>query len=608
MDFTALPSLTAAFYEQAAARRDRNYLWSKKDGVYCPITWGEVADQIGDLARGLRDLGLQRGDRVVLVAENRPEWLIADLAIMAAGAISVPAYTTNLPNDHLHILTNSGAAGAIVSTRSLAQKLIPAVIDAPECQWVVAMEDLQQGQAGPKPIHDWQMVLERGRAQPDDLIEQAAQAKRSDTACIIYTSGTGGVPRGVMLSHGAILCNCMGAYQLLKQVGLGREVFLCFLPLSHAYEHTAGQFFPITIGAEIYYCEGVEHLLTNLGEARPTILTAVPRLYESMHLKIRRAMEKQGGLKGKLFAKAEEIGRRRYLAPEKLTLLERIQDRFLEILVRDKVRRRFGGRIKAIVSGGAALNFEIGLFFTALGLPILQGYGQTETAPVVSANPPWKTKLHTVGPPFDGVEVKIAEDGEILVRGELIMNGYWRDEAATAQVLKDGWLHTGDIGKLDEDGYLIITDRKKDIIVLSGGDNVSPARIEGILTLQAEIAQAMVYGDKRPNLVAALVPDGDFLQHWAQENRKPQDLAVLAGDADFHAALSAVVDQVNHELSPLEKIRRFTVLPESFTVENGMMTPTLKIRRHKIRDAYGSILDALYEKRLPQPESSQAGG
>ena len=265
--------------------------------------------------------------------------------------------------------------------------------------------------------------------------------------------------------------------------------------------------------------------------------------------------------------------------------------------MRNKIRKRFGGRIKAIVSGGAALNFDIGLFFTALGLPLLQGYGQTESAPIVSANPPWKVKLHTVGPPFEGVEVKIAEDGEILLRGELVMNGYWRDEAATAQVLKDGWLHTGDVGKLDDDGYLIITDRKKDIIVLSGGDNVSPARVEGILTLQTEILQAMVSGDKRPHLVALLVADEDFVADWAERHGKPADLAALSEDPDFRAALSGVLDRVNGDLSPIEKIRRFAVLPEAFSVANGMMTPTLKIRRHKIRETYGGLLESLYDKR-----------
>jgi long-chain acyl-CoA synthetase len=429
---------------------------------------------------------------------------------------------------------------------------------------------------------------------PDDVEEVAARAQRGDTACIIYTSGTGGVPRGVMLSHGAILCNCMGAYKVLEQLGLGHEVFLSFLPLSHAYEHTAGQFFPITIGAEIYYAEGVDQLLKNLGEVHPTIMTAVPRLYEAMHLRIRRGIEKQGGWRQKLFEKAVAIGQKRYLEPKSLTLGERVQDFFLERLVRDKIRKRFGGRIKAIVSGGAALNYDIGLYFTALGLPLLQGYGQTETAPVVSVNPPWKVKLETVGPPFEGVEVKIAEDGEILVRGELVMTGYWNDEDATYQALQEGWLHTGDIGELDADGYLKITDRKKDIIVFSGGDNVSPARVEGFLTLQREIQQAMVFGDKRPHLVALLVPDDDFVAEWCRGNGKPRDLATLSEDAEFRAALSQVLDRVNGNLSSLEKVRRFAVLSEPFSVENGMMTPTMKIRRHKIKAAYGDLLEALY--------------
>jgi long-chain acyl-CoA synthetase len=495
MDFNACRSLTAAFFDQAARRRDAPFLWHKQDGRYRSQSWAEIARQVKDLSRGLRGIGLQPGDRVVLVAESRPEWLVADLAIIAAGGITVPAYTTAMTSDHRHVLTDSGAVGAIVSTQALADRLLPAVLDAPACRWVVAMEELRRAQAGAAPVHRWDALQEAGRNLPDDVEAVVARAQRSDTACIIYTSGTGGVPRGVMLSHGAILCNCMGAYKLLEQLGLGHEVFLSFLPLSHAYEHTAGQFFPITIGAEIYYAEGVDHLLRNLGEARPTIMTAVPRLYEAMHLRIRRGVEKQGGWKAKLFEKAVELGEKRYRDAGSLTLWERVQDLVVERLVRAKIRRRFGGRVKAIVSGGAALNYDIGLFFTALGLPILQGYGQTETAPVVSVNPPWKVKLDTVGPPFEGVELRIAGDGEILVRGELVMTGYWNDEDATYKAIQDGWLHTGDIGELDDDGYLKITDRKKDIIVFSGGDNVSPARVEGFLTLQREIQQAMVFGD-----------------------------------------------------------------------------------------------------------------
>ena len=594
MDFEACRSLTAAFFDQAAARDTAPFVWHKEAGRYRAQSWNEIAEQVRALSRGLRDLGLQPGDRVVLVSENRPEWLVADLAIIAAGAITVPAYTTALTSDHRHVLTDSGAVGAIVSTQALADRLLPAVLDAPACRWVVTLEEPRRAQAGSVPLHRWEDRLAAGRTLPDDVEEVAARAQRGDTACIIYTSGTGGVPRGVMLSHGAILCNCMGAYKVLEQLGLGHEVFLSFLPLSHAYEHTAGQFFPITIGAEIYYAEGVDHLLRNLGEVHPTIMTAVPRLYEAMHLRIRRGIEKQGGWRQKLFEKAVAIGQKRYLDPKSLTFGERVQDFFLERLVRDKVRKRFGGRIKAIVSGGAALNYDIGLYFTALGLPLLQGYGQTETAPVVSVNPPWKVKLETVGPPFEGVEVKIAEDGEILVRGELVMTGYWNDEDATYQALQEGWLHTGDIGELDADGYLKITDRKKDIIVFSGGDNVSPARVEGFLTLQREIQQAMVFGDKRPHLVALLVPDDDFVAEWSRGNGKPRDLATLSEDAEFRAALSQVLDRVNGNLSSLEKVRRFAVLSEPFSVENGMMTPTMKIRRHKIKAAYGDLLEALY--------------
>ncbi len=593
-DYSAWQSLPGMFFEQAGKLAGKNFLWAKRDGAYQPMTWGQTEQAIKDLSRGLRALGLERGERVVLLAENRPEWLIADVAIMAAGGITVPAYTTNTTADHMHILSDSGARGAIVSTRALAKRLIPAAIDAPDCDWVVTIEDLEPAQRGPVDIQTWAQTLEKGAALPDDVSGLVGGLKREDTACFIYTSGTGGTPKGVMLSHGAILCNCMGAYHLLETLGLGNDVFLSFLPLSHAYEHTAGQFFPISLGAEIYYSAGVEQLLTNLAEARPTIMTAVPRLYESMYQRIRRGVAKQGGLKEKLFETALRLGRKRYFDPHSLGLGERLLDALVERLVRSKVRARFGGRLKAMVSGGAALNPDIGIFFTALGLRALQGYGQTESAPVVSFNPPDKAKMHTVGLPLRGVEVRIAEDGEILVRGELVMKGYWRNPEATREAIRDGWLHTGDIGQLDEEGYLQITDRKKDIIVLSGGDNVSPARIEGYLTLEAEVQQAMVFGDKRPHLVAILVPDEDFLKAYAREHGKALDMAELSRDPELRSVMSGVVERVNQELSPLEKVRRFVLAREPFTVKNEMMTPTLKIRRHTIKAAYGEELEGLY--------------
>ena len=594
MDYSAWTSLPAVFYHQARELAERNFLWAKEGPDYRPRTWRETGQAAADLGRGLRAIGLGPGERVVLLSENRPEWLIADVAIMTAGGITVPAYTTNTTADHLHILNDSGAVGAIVSSKALAARLLPAAAEAPACRWMVALEDLGAGQEGSVALHAWADILAKGAASGEDVASLVAPIKREDTACFIYTSGTGGAPKGVMLSHGAILCNCMGAYSLLQKLGLEHEVFLSFLPLSHAYEHTAGQFFPITIGAEIYYCAGVENLLTNLAEARPTVMTAVPRLYESMYQRILRGVEKQGGLKETLFKLALRLGKKRYHEPRGLSLLERLQDALVERLVRDKIRARFGGRLKAMVSGGAALNPDIGIFFTALGLPVLQGYGQTEAAPVVSANPPGRVKMETVGLPLEGVEVKIAPDGEILVRGELVMQGYWRNEEATAETLKDGWLHTGDIGTIDADGYLKITDRKKDILVLTGGDNVSPARVEGFLTLETEIHQAMVYGDKRTHLVALIVPDEAFILEFARAQGLARSLADLAEDETFKAAIAQAVERVNRNLSNLERVRRFVIASAPFTVENEMMTPTMKIRRHRITETYGEALKALY--------------
>ncbi len=594
MDYEAWPNLTGIFFHQAKRLADKPVLWRKRAGAYRPLTWREVEAGVKDLSRGLRALGVAPGDRVVLVAENRPEWFIADLAIIAAGAITVPAYTTNTKADHQHILTNSGATGAIVSTKALARQLLPAAAIAPDCEWVIAIDDLQDGGSDQIVCHAWEDVQVRGRELPDDVEEVAARSSRDDLACFIYTSGTGGTPKGVMLSHGNMLHNCAGAHDLLTEFGLGDEVFLCFLPLSHAYEHTVGQFFPMCIGAEIYYCEGADQLLKNLGEARPTYMTAVPRLYESMYQRIKRGVAKERPIKQKLFALTETLGRKRLAEDACLSLGERLLDQLMERLVREKFRQRFGGRLKAMVSGGAALNPEIGHFFAALGLCVLQGYGQTEASPVISANRPRTSKMDTVGPPLKGVEIKIAEDGEILVRGPLVMKGYWRDETATAAAIRDGWLHTGDIGELDNQNRLKITDRKKDIIVLAGGDNVSPARIEGLLTLEPEIGQAMVYGDKRPHLVGLLVPDDEFVKSWAKENGASRDVAALAQNKAFHQALSQVVDRVNKGLANLERVRRFVIAQEAFSTENGLLTPTMKIRRHKIRADYGAELEGLY--------------
>ncbi|MEE8171870.1 MAG: AMP-dependent synthetase/ligase, partial [Alphaproteobacteria bacterium] len=543
MSYDTWQSLPSMFFEIAEQGGDSAFLWTKQDGHYQPLSWRDTAQRVREMAKGLAALGVTAGERIAIVAENRPEWAIADLAIMTLGAISVPAYTTNTVRDHRHVLADCGAKGVIVSTRALAARLLPAAAEAAQTEFIVTMEATESG-AFDIALHDWDAVLAMGAASGHDLEPGLQKQARRDVACLIYTSGTGGNPKGVMLSHQAILINCLAACELLRQLGLGDEVFLSFLPLSHAYEHTAGLYFPISIKAQIYYAESIETLSVNLVEARPTIMVSVPRLYEVMHRRILLGLKRQSALKQALFAKAVALGRKEYEKPGSLGVVQSALNRVLERLVRDKVRARFGGRLKAMISGGAPLNPEVGIFFTALGVRLLQGYGQTESAPVISCNPPNKIKLHTVGPAVERVEVKIAEDGEILARGEVIMNGYWNDEISTRKVLREGWLHTGDIGHLDADGYIQITDRKKDIIVLSGGDNLSPQRVEGMLTLQPEIAQAMVYGDKHAHLVALLVPDEEFLSEW-KGGSGSGDMAALAGDSAFMKALGEAVERAN---------------------------------------------------------------
>jgi len=588
----AWPNLATMLFEQASIYGDNPFLWEKENGSYNPLSWSEVVLQVAAVAKSLQDQGIEPGDRVALVCENRPQWLISDFAIMAIGAITVPAYITNTVDDHLHILSNSGAKGAIVSTARLASRLISAIDQLPEVKFLISNE---QPESAPKSaaLSNWNELIAENDGQLESIRALAQSWDTDSTACLIYTSGTGGAPKGVMLSHRSQFHNALGAQDALEEIGLGNDVFLSFLPLSHSYEHVAGHFFPISVGAQIYYAEGIETLATNMVEAKPTIMTAVPRLYETMHQRITLGVKKAGGLKEKMFMTALALGQKRYEGT-RMGLIEGLQDKVLDKLVRDKVRARFGGRLKALVSGGAPLNPEIGIFFTALGLRLLQGYGQTETAPVISVNRARLVKMHTVGPPLLNTEVKIADDGEILVRGDLVMQGYWRDEKATQETIRDGWVHTGDIGNFDDDGYLIITDRKKDIIVNSGGDNIAPQRIEGLLTMPVEIAQAMVYGDKRPNLVALLVPDDTWMREWAEANGKPASLEQLADDREFLDTLKPIVDAVNTDLSNIEKVRRFVVAKEAFTVDNEQMTPTMKVRRHKIKDAYGDQLEGLY--------------
>ncbi|MEH3041450.1 MAG: AMP-dependent synthetase/ligase [Sphingomonas paucimobilis] len=586
------PNLVAMFFARAAERGDAPFLWSKQAGAWRSISWADAARQVASLATALQAIGLKRGDRVMLVSENRPEWCISDLAIMAAGCVTVPTYVTNTVRDHGHIIENSGACAIIVSTEKLARTVLPAALRTTQSsEKIITIEPMRTAQQGSLEFHDWHDLIAQHPADPATVAAQA-DFQRDDLACIIYTSGTGGSPRGVMQHHGAILHNVNGCCTVISEdFGWDDEVFLSFLPLSHAYEHTGGQHFPIGLGGQIYYSEGLDKLASNIEEVRPTIMVVVPRLFEVLRTRITKAVQKQGRVSSWLLDRAVAIGSKE----DGPTLLDRPTKLLVDTLLKPKVGKRFGGRLKAMVSGGAPLNPEIGGFFQSLGLCFLQGYGQTEAAPVISCNRPAAgIKMDTVGPPLAETEVRIAEDGEILVRGELVMHGYWRNEAETARVLKDGWLHTGDIGEIDAKGRIRITDRKKDIIVNDKGDNVAPQKVEGMLTLQDEIAQAMIAGDRRPYMVAVIVPDAEWTQKFCAKGGARCDFARLREDSDYRAALGAAVERVNRDLSVTERIRRFIIADEPFTIENQQLTPSLKIRRHVLKEVYGERLDALY--------------
>ena len=587
------PNLVTMFFTRAREKGDAPFLWTKSGGAWTATSWAEAARQVASLAAGLKAIGIKPGDRVMLVSENRPEWCLSDLAIMAAGCITVPTYITNTERDHTHIIADSGACAIIVSTEKLAKTLLTAVLRSNRGQIVIGIDAMRAPQGG-IDFHDWRTLIADHPTEPATA-EAEATFQRDDLACIIYTSGTGGAPRGVMQHHGAILHNVKGCATVISEdFGWDDEVFLSFLPLSHAYEHTGGQHFPIGLGGQIYYAESLDKLAANIEEVRPTIMFVVPRLFEVLRTRISKAIEKQGGMSSYLLAKALDVGAKEN--DGRVRLVDRPAQLLVRTLFKPKIAKKFGGRMKAMVSGGAPLTPEVGLFFQSLGVTFLQGYGQTEAAPVISCNRPKAgIRMDSVGPALIDTEVVIAPDGEILVRGELVMHGYWRNEAETARVLKDGWLHTGDIGEIDSAGRIKITDRKKDLIINDKGDNVAPQKVEGMLTLQPEIVQAMIAGDRRPYMVALVVPDPDWTQEWCAANGTSCKFEKLAENSAYRTAIGQAIERVNKDLSVTERIRRFVLADAPFAIENEQLTPSLKIRRHVIRGVYGERLDALYK-------------
>ncbi|MDB3919262.1 long-chain fatty acid--CoA ligase [Candidatus Pelagibacter sp.] len=538
-------------------------------------TWEETQKNILKLSRIIKE-NIKEGDRCLLVSENRPEWFISDMAIMLSGGITVPAYTTYTEEDYKYLIEDCEPSLLIVSNNEMLKKLSNTINEKEFIKKVITLDELNNVINNLHIIDkekylDFNIILKNNLLKEDKLKND--KLKRTSPACIIYTSGTGGNPKGVILSHGGILNNLVGACEIMKPLFNSRPVFLTWLPLSHSYEHCV-QFAQIAVGAKVFYAEKIEKLLENISEAKPTIMTAVPRFYQNLYNKININLKKQTGFKAKLISATLRLGKKKLLN-QKMTFSEKLLNFIVEILVRKKIKKQFGGKLKAFVSGGGALDKEIGEFLNSVGLPTLQGYGLTETSPVVSCNPIHKIKVETVGPPFRGNQVKIANDGEILVKGENVMLGYWNKKEETDKVIIDGWLHTGDIGEIDpEDGYLKITDRKKDIIVSAGGDNISPAKIENMITNEPEIDQCMVYGDKKNYLVALIVPSKDFLK----EKEK----------------IDNVIEKINKKLTLLEKIKRIQLIDENFSIENGLMTPTMKVKRKKVTQKYKNQLEKLY--------------
>ena len=577
-------NLAAAFFENAAVLGEKPLLFQKSKGKWTGRNWNQVADAVRRLAGALVAAGIQPRDRILISAENRPEWAIADLAVISIGAIVVPAYTTNTEDDHVYIMEHSGAVIAITSGGILASRVALAASRVQHMRMLITMDSTAKlPDLGNRIVHDWQKLLDTTEPLADIDSRIAAQHS-DDTCCFVYTSGTGGRPKGVMLTHRSIQACIKGSIEILREGGADEnQRFLSLLPLSHSYEHTAGMHLPIQTKSEVWYCESAEQIGANLQEVSPSLMTAVPRLYDVLHERIMRSIRTKGGLSETLFMETVRLGRKRL---EGKTLLphEFVLNLLLERLVRKKIQARLGGRLKYFISGGAALNPEIGSFFMALGVKLLQGYGQTEASPVISANRPGKIKIETVGPPVAGVEVRFADDGEILVRGDLLMKGYWRDDHSTAATIRDGWLYTGDLGSCDEDGYITITGRKKEIIVNSGGENIVPTRVEALLTIEPEIEQALVDGDRRPWLAAVIVPSAEAR-------------ASTGSDEALKLLIAETVERANSRLSQIERVRRFIIADEGFTIENSQLTATLKVRRHVVKAQYQDRLAALYTRR-----------
>jgi long-chain acyl-CoA synthetase len=600
MPTSADRTLSELFYASVDTYRKPDHLRYKADGQWRDISSEEFRRAVEETSLGLRELGVEKGDRVALLSENRPEWAFVDLATLAAAGVVVPIYGTLPPAQALYILNDCQAKVCVVSTELQLRKLAEIRGQAPHLRHVVRMVATAQPAADTITLDE---LRARGRAalakDAQAVRRRAAEARADDLATLVYTSGTTGDPKGVMLSHRNIVSNVDGSKQVFMEFGPA-DVALSFLPLSHIFERMAGYYMMLQAGCTIAYAEGVEQVPANMAEVRPTVMCSVPRLYEKMYARINEKVAADPPARQKIFRWALGVGRelfRHQVEKRPPGPLLKLKGAVANKLVFSKVKERVGGRLRVFVSGGAPLAREIAEFFGAAGLTILEGYGLTETSPVITCNRPDDFRPGTVGKPIPGVEVKIAEDGEILTRGPHVMKGYYKKPEATAEAIDaEGWFHTGDVGIFDRDGFLVITDRKKDIIVTSGGKNIAPQPIENLLKTNAYIGEIVMIGNQRHFPAALVIPKFEALEKWARDQGLPfSSREELVERPEVIALYDRTVRELTAHLAPFEKIKKLALLPREFTLETGELTPKLSVKRRVVEQKYKHVIDRLYE-------------
>ncbi len=578
----------------------KTYLKHKVDGKFTDISFQEVRDITENFALGLASLGVKRGDKIAIISENRPHWYYSDLAILSLGAVDVPLYPISTADSIEYMLNNSESIGIIVSTKFQLNKILKIRSKCRNLQFIISMNNIE-GEVE-KGVYSFDQVTEKGKLfkqdNPSHLQTNIELAKEDDLCTIIYTSGTTGEPKGVMLTHKNILSNVKAALEVVHVSD--KDLFLSFLPLSHIFERMAGYYLPLMCGSTVAFAEGIEKIATNMGEIKPTVMTGVPRLFERIYSKIRRKVDQSPEKKQKIFNWAINVGQdyaERKRNGESVPVALGVKRKLADKLVFAKLREATGGNLRFFISGGAALARELGVFFEAVGILILEGYGLTESSPVIAVNRPNDYKFGSVGKPIPGVEVKIAKDGEILAHGPNIMQGYFKKKKETAEMIdKDGWLHTGDIGVFDAEGFLLITDRKKSLFKTSGGKYVAPTPIENLFLGSKYIDQFIIIGDKRMFITALVVPDFEALKEYADAHRiaykSDEDLIKLK---QIEELIEKDFASFQKQLANYERVRKFTLLSKPFSIESGEMTPSLKLKRKVIEERYQDLIEDMYQ-------------